>query len=160
VHLSAAADRRAATFQGGGGDEAYRRRTTFGSGVPGRARRGLLGWLRANPNLSVTAPRKGSIGSDLPATVVDVGVAPQADNDDPDCPAKRCANFLSFPQFTETYGLAGHAVTRFYLSDVRYGGRTHLFVAAVEAPDRSRLHSGLPAAERVIKSVDVPVAPA
>jgi hypothetical protein len=48
----------------------------------------VVGWLRAHPNLSVTAPEKGTIGSDLPATVVDVSVAREAENDDPDCPAK------------------------------------------------------------------------
>ena len=128
-------------------------------GVPGTAD-GVVGWLRANPNLSVTTPSSGTIGSDLPATVVDVSVAGKADNDDPGCPAKPCANFLGFPQWDETYGIAGGGVTRFYLSDVKYGGKTHLFVAAVEGVDKAQLDAGLPAAERVIKSAKVPADPA
>lgn len=121
---------------------------------------GVVGWLRANPNLSVTAPRKGTIGSDLPATVVDVSVASKASNDDPDCPAKPCANFLGFPQWGEPYGIAGGGVTRFYLADVKYGGETHLFVAAVEGIDKTQLDAGLPAAERLIESAKVPADPA
>jgi hypothetical protein len=121
---------------------------------------GVVGWLRANPNLSVSAPSEGTIGSDLPATVVDVSVAGKADNDDPGCPAKPCANFLGFPQWGETYGIAGGGVTRFYLSDVKYGGKTHLLVAAVEGVDKAQLDAGLPAAERLIKTAKVPADPA
>jgi hypothetical protein len=128
-------------------------------GVPGTAE-GVVGWLRANPNLSVTTPRKGTIGSDLPATVVDVRVAAKAKNDDPGCPAKPCANFLGFPQWGEPYGIAGGGVTRFYFSDVKYGGQTHLFVAAVEGIDNAQLDAGLPAAEELIESAKVPAEPA
>ena len=128
-------------------------------GVPGTAD-GVVGWLRANPNLSVTPPDEGTIGSDLPATVVDVSVSAKADNDDPGCPAKPCANFLGFPQWGETYGIAGGGVTRFYFSDVKYGGKTHLFVAAVEGIDKAQLDAGLPAAEQVIESTKVPADPA
>ena len=128
-------------------------------GVPGTAE-GVLGWLRANPNLSVTTPRKGTIGSDLPAAVVDVSVAAKAENDDPGCPAKPCANFLGFPQWGEPYGIAGGGVIRLYLSDVKYGGQTHLFVAAVEGRDRAQLDAGLPAAKELLESAKVPAEPA
>jgi hypothetical protein len=127
-------------------------------GVPGTAE-GVVGWLRANPNLSVTAPSKGTIGPDLPATVVDVSVAGKADNDGPGCPAKPCANFLGFPQWQETC-IAGAGVTRFYFSDVKYGGKTHLLVAAVEGVDKAQLETGLPAAERLIESAEIPADPA
>jgi hypothetical protein len=129
------------------------------TGVPGTVD-GVVGWMGANPNLSVTAPSEGTIGSDLPATVVDVSVARKADNDDPGCPAKPCANFLGFPQWGETYGIAGRGVTRFYLSDVKYGGKTHLFVAAVEGVDKAQLDAGLPAAQRLIETAKVPADPA
>jgi hypothetical protein len=124
-------------------------------GVPGTAE-GVVGWLRANPNLSVTTPNAATLGSNLPATVVDVSVAGKADNDDPGCPAKPCANFLGFAQWGETYGIAGEGVTRFYFSDVKYGGKTHLFVAAVEGIDKAHLDAGLAAAEQVIGSAKVP----
>jgi hypothetical protein len=128
-------------------------------GVPETAE-GVVGWLRANPNLSVTTPSTGTIGSNLPATVVDVSVARKANNDDPGCPAKPCANFLGFAQWDETYGIAGEGVTRFYFSDVKYGGKKHLFVAAVEGIDKAHLDAGLAAAERVVESAKVPADPA
>ena len=128
-------------------------------GVPGTAD-GVVGWLRANPSLSVTAPEKGTIGADLPATVVDVSVAREAENDDPSCPAKPCANFLGFPQWEGPYAFGRGVVTRFYFSDVKYGGKTHLLVAAVEGVDKAQLDAGLPAAEWLIESAKVPAEPA
>ena len=47
----------------------------------------------------------------------------------------------------------GNGVTRFYFSDVKYGGKTHLFVAAVEGVDKAQLDAGLPGAERLIEGV-------
>ena len=129
------------------------------AGVPVTAD-GVVGWLRNNRNLVVTAPRQGSIGSGLPASVVDVSVSRKAKNDDPECPAKPCANFLGYPQWGEPYGIAGRGVTRFWFSDVKYGGNSHLFVAAVEGVDKAQLDAGLPGGEKVIKSARVPAAPA
>ncbi len=77
-------------------------------------------------------------------------------NDDPGCPAKLCANFVQFPQWQAPYGLAGKMTSRFYLSDVRYGGQTHLFVAVVEALDRAKLNAFLPSAKKLIATVRVP----
>lgn len=128
------------------------------NGVP-RTAGGLIDWLRKNPNLSVTRPKPGSIGG-LPAKVIEVKVAESADNDDPGCPAKPCANFLGFSQWEETYGIAGRGVTRLYLSDVAYGGRPHLLVAGVEAPAEAQLDAALPAAERLIATTQVPARPA
>jgi hypothetical protein len=42
------------------------------------------------------------------------------------------------------------------LSDVKYGGTTHLLVAAVERVDKAQLEAGLPAAERLIESAKAP----
>ena len=95
----------------------------------------LLAWLQKNPNLTVSKPRSGKIGT-IRARVVDIGVSDGAVNDDPGCPAKACVNFLQFPQWGEPYGIAGKSISRFYLSDVRYGGQKHLFVAVIEAVGR------------------------
>ncbi len=54
----------------------------------------------------------------------------------------------------------GGEVTRFYFSDVKYGGKTHLLVAAVGGDDKAQLDAGLPAARRLIKSAKVPAEPA
>ena len=65
-------------------------------------------------------------------------------------------NFLQFPQWGEPYGIAGKWISRFYLSDVRYGGQRHLFVAVVEALDRAKLNAFLPSARKLIATVRVP----
>jgi hypothetical protein len=119
-----------------------------------RTSAGLAGWLQKNPNLAVSNPTTGKIGK-IRARIVDVGVSANAVNDDPGCPAKACVNFLRFPQWEEPYGIAGKSVTRFYLSDVHYGGVRHLFVA-VEAVGRAQLNAFLPAAKKLIAAVRVP----
>jgi hypothetical protein len=115
----------------------------------------LLAWLQNNPNLTVSKPRSGKIGT-IRARVVDIGVSDGAVNDDPGCPAKACANFLRFPQWGEPYGIAGKSVSRFYLSDVRYGGQRHLFVAVLEALGRAELDAFLAPAKKLIATVRVP----
>jgi hypothetical protein len=115
----------------------------------------LLGWLQTNPNLAVSKPTTGKIGK-IRARIVDVRVSANAVNDDPGCPAKACVNFLRFPQWDEPYGIAGKSITRFYLSDVRYGGVRHLFVVAVEAVGTAQLNALLPAAKKLIATVRVP----
>ena len=115
----------------------------------------LLAWLQKNPNLTVSKPKSGRIGT-LHARVVDIGVSDRAVNDDPGCPAKACANFLLFPQWGEPYGIAGKSISRFYFSDVRYGGKRHLFVAVIEVPGRTELSAFLPAARKLIATVRVP----
>ena len=93
----------------------------------------LLAWLQKNPNLTVSKATSGKIAT-IRARVVDIGLSDGAVNDDPGCPARACVNFLQFPQWGEPYGLAGESISRFYFSDVRYGGQRHLFVAVIEAP--------------------------
>lgn len=116
----------------------------------------LLSWLRANPNLAVSTPASGRIGT-IPARVVDVRVSDRAVNDDPGCPEKACANFMQFPQWDGPYGIAGtKAVTRIYLADVRYGGAKHLFAVAVEALSTPQLQAFLPTAKKLIATVRVP----
>jgi hypothetical protein len=47
-----------------------------------------------------------------------------------------------------------------YLSDISYGGQTHLLAVAIDAPDPAALKAFAPAAERVIDSARAPVSPA
>jgi len=118
---------------------------------------GLLGWMRSSSQLDVSAPTHGAIG-DLPATVVDVRVADDAVDEEPeDCPSRACVNFIGFPQWDGVWGLAYPA--RFYLSDVSYGGRDHLFVVAVY-PVSSTHARILGRAKRLIGTVRVPAEPA
>ena len=120
---------------------------------------GLVDWLRQSLDLDLTEPKDGKLG-DLPATVVDMSVSAEATNDDPGCPARLCVNPFRFPQWDGPYGIAGDAVTRLLLTDVRYGGRRHLLVAAIEGTSRADLERRLPAAERLLETVRVPAEPA
>ena len=124
-------------------------------GPPRPTSASLLALLQKNPNLTVSKPRSGKIGT-IHARVVDIGVSDGAVNDDPGCPAKPCANFLFFPQWGEAYGIAGKWISRFYFSDVRYGGTKHLFVAVIEVPGKAELGALLPTARKLIASVRVP----
>ncbi len=126
-------------------------------GVP-QTEAGLLDWLRRSLDLDLTEPKQAAIG-DLPATQVDATISAEAANDDPGCPVRVCVNPLRFPQWDGPWGMAGDAATRLLLADVRYGGARHLFVAAIEGRSRADLAKRLPAAERLLRSVRVPVEP-
>jgi hypothetical protein len=121
------------------------------NGVPPTAS-GLLHWLQSARALKTAAPRQGRIGT-LPATVVDVSVNKRTKNEDPNCPDRPCVLFLSFPQWTEDWGIAGSQVQRFYLADVTYGGdqlspsmafgqRAHEGVAVGTSPRTGRMTVG------------------
>jgi hypothetical protein len=128
-------------------------------GVP-RTAAGELGWFEANPDLDVSKPRRGTIGvMDLPASVIDVAIAPDAKNEDPDCPKelKVCVTLLSWPNVQDALGIAATETMRLYLADVRYGGKKHLFAAAIQAFDQAQFASLLDDAERVIASAEAPI---
>jgi len=129
------------------------------AGVPMTVK-GLLGWLQKTPQLDVSAPRHGTIGRGLPATVVDVSIAKDAKNEDPDCPASTCILWLDFPQWDGNWGIAEPQIQRFYLSDVSYGGRKHLFIAVVYPDDPRDMNTFLPRAEKLIATTQVPATPA
>jgi hypothetical protein len=121
---------------------------------------GFLDWLRQTPRLDVSAARPGTIGSDLPATVVDVTVSKDATNEDVACPSATCVLWLGFPQWEGSWGIAVPQAQRFYLSDVTYGGKTHLFVAVVYPDDPLDMETFLPHGEDLIATVEVPATPA
>lgn len=121
---------------------------------------GMLDWIRQDPRLEATAPRRGQIG-DLPATVVDVSISKDTPNEGgADCPVDVCIGWLGFPQWEGPWGIAEPQVQRFYLSDVTYGGTTHLFVAVVypDYPWDMALFSSH--AEDLLATVQVPATPA
>jgi hypothetical protein len=119
----------------------------------------LIRWLRNSRDLEVVEARRSTIGSKLPARVIDVTLGPHAVNDDPSCPAKKCVNFLRFSRATEDYGIAGDDAIRFYLSDIKVKGRRHLLIVAIEARNRADLTIRRPAAERLIHTATLAVTP-
>ncbi|MGI5455689.1 hypothetical protein ACQEWB_21425 [Streptomyces sp. CA-249302] len=122
----------------------------------------LVAWLRTRPNVRVSTPRSATIGTDsLPAEVVDITISSKAVNEASDCPVRACVDFLTWPNAGDNvYGLAEPAVLRLYLSDVRYGGKTHLFAIGIEGRDQADLKAFLPDAEHLIASAGAPVSPA
>jgi hypothetical protein len=126
---------------------------------------GWLQWLSNNPNLRVSDPKKATIGKEgLPAKVVDVGISDNAVNDDPSyapCRRETCRELLSWPTSAEYgYSLIGEQTVRMYLSDVEYGGKTHLLAVAIDAYSQDNLEAFAPTAERVIDSARAPISPA
>ena len=120
---------------------------------------GLLNWIHKDPRLEETAPQSGRIG-DLPATVVDVTISKGTNNEDPACPTDTCVLWLGFPQWFGSWGIAEPQVQRFYLSDVTYGGKAHLFVAVVYPDDPADMQAFSPHGEDLLATVQVPATPA
>jgi hypothetical protein len=119
---------------------------------------GLLDWIHKDPRLEATAPQRGRIG-DLPATMVDVTISKGAKNEDPACPTDTCVLWLGFPQWDGSWGIAEPQVQRLYLSDVMYGGKTHLFVAVVYPDDPANMEAFAPHGEDLLATVQVPATP-
>ncbi|MFG2780078.1 hypothetical protein ACGFY7_19765 [Streptomyces prunicolor] len=130
-------------------------------GIPSTAS-GLVAWLRARPNLQVSEPRSGTIGTGaLPAKVVDIAISSEAVSEASDCPVRACADFLTWPNSGDNiYGIAEPAVLRLYLSDVGYGGKSHLLAVGIEGQNQADLKVFLPDAEQLIAGAGAPVSPA
>jgi hypothetical protein len=129
------------------------------AGVPLTAQ-GLLGWMQKSSRLNVSEPHPGTIGADIPATVVDVTIAKGVKNEDPTCPSAACVLWLSYPQWTASWGIAEPQVQRFYVADVSYGGQKHLFVAVIYPDTPGEMAAFQPQAEKLIATAQVPATPA
>jgi hypothetical protein len=129
-------------------------------GVPNTVA-GWMDWLHSNPALEVSVPHSATIGEmGLPAMFVDIAIADQAANQAPYCRKLDliCVVLLSWPNAGgNTYVFGKPSVLRLYLSDITYGGASHLLAVAVEGTDAMDLKSFLPLANRVIASADAPI---
>jgi hypothetical protein len=126
---------------------------------------GWLQWLKDNPNFRASDPQDATIGKDdLPAKVVDISLSDNAVNDEPSfapCRRETCRGLLSWPTSAEyEYNLIGEQRVRMYLSDVEYGGKTHLLAVAIDGNSQDNLEAFAPTAERVIDSARAPISPA
>jgi hypothetical protein len=123
---------------------------------------GLLEWIRSSGRVDASEPVAGAIG-ELPAMVVDVTVAPDAENEEvgnPYCERRTCILFLGFPRWNAPWGIAGDQVQRLYLADVTYGGKAHVFVAVVYPYDEADLDAFQATADPVLETIRVPAEPA
>ena len=120
---------------------------------------GMVSWLDKRPNLQVSDDHQTTVGAaHLPATVVDIAIAPDAENEDKGCPGPPCVGILTWPDGgTNIYGIGVPAVVRLYLSDVVYDGTSHLFAIAIEAASTADLESFAPVATVVIDSATAPL---
>ncbi len=121
----------------------------------------VVRWLRANPDLQVSASHDAEIGRGrLPATMVDVAISHNAANEDPGCPARVCVVLFSWPNAGQnSFGWGGQTIVRLYLADVAYGGKPHLFVVEADMGRPAELGAFAPAVERLLASVRAPVTP-
>jgi hypothetical protein len=60
----------------------------------------------------------------------------------------------------EAWGIASAQLQRFYLSDVEYGGKRHLSVAAIYLDYGSDMKSFAKVGEQLLRTVRVPAVPA
>jgi len=115
---------------------------------------GWLDWLQSNAALVVSAPRPATIGQmHLPAIYVHIAAAPDAVGYDEGAIA-----LLSWPNAQgNSYSFGGPFVLRLYLSDVTYGGRTHLLAVAIEGQDSADLKAFIPEARQMIATAQAPI---
>ena len=96
----------------------------------------------------------------MPATFVDFTISPDAENEDPGCPAKACVLFLTWPNAgSNLYGIAGTATVRLFVSDVVDNSEDHILAIAIEASGQSDLDTFAPVATEVINSAIWPLLP-
>lgn len=110
-------------------------------------------WLHENPNLTVDDDEQ-LIVDGIAFESLNVAVADDANNDDPDCPAKPCVSILGYPEwdFPGAFGRISHL--RLYLADIEYGGKNHLLVVGTDGP--SALDVIAQRTEPVLKTFDIP----
>jgi hypothetical protein len=111
-------------------------------------------WLRGHAELVVSEPIATTLGS-LPATAIDIRLAPTAPHQYADCPAA-CVTFLKVAAFDHSDGILGDDVYRFYFADVSYSSSDHMLVVKVEGRDDADLDAVVERVEPVLRTVKVP----
>jgi hypothetical protein len=122
-------------------------------GIPQTAD-GLIGWLRDHEHYEISDEMPATIGS-IPATAIDVWLAPGAPEQYADCGAP-CVDMFSFEQWSDNGGIRGTDRYRLYLADVVYGGTAHVLTFEVQAVSTDHLSSMQPAIEGLLAGVTVP----
>ena len=114
-------------------------------------------WLSGRPQLIVSKPIAAAI-DDVPATAIDIRLAPSAPHQYADCPAA-CVTFLQVAAFDHSDGILGDDVYRFMFADVSYSGSDHLLVVKIEGRDADDLDAVVARVEPLLDTVVVPAKP-
>ena len=121
----------------------------------GRTPAALIGWLRSNRDLVVSAPVSQRIAHGIEAARVDLDVSATAPRSDPGCPGP-CLAYFVWPRFGFDYGTARGEPIRLYFASLGTGTNTHTFVISVDAPNAKTFSAVIPAAGKIIDSVRLP----
>ncbi len=121
----------------------------------------MAAWLSKRQNVRVTRATPATVGAaHLPATVVDISIAPDAKKRRPRLPGQRLHSVSHLAEWgTNIYGIGRPEVVRPYLSDVVYEGARHLFAVAIEATGQAELEDFTRIASPLIKSATGPLTP-
>ena len=116
----------------------------------------IVRWLRGNKNLTVSAPRRGTIAGALAAVSVDLDDSPSAPRCDPNCPPGPCIDYFRFPAdgYTEPYGTGAGSPVRLYFASIR--PPAHLFTIGIESPNQKEFAPLIASAAPIIASVRLP----
>jgi len=115
----------------------------------------LIGWLRSNPDLVVSAPVSQRIAHGIEAARVDLDVSATAPRSDPGCPGP-CLAYLVWPRFGFDYGTARGEPIRLYFASLGTGTNTHTLVISIDTPNAKTFSAVIPAAGKIIDSVRLP----
>ncbi len=116
----------------------------------------LAAWIAHHPDLVVSAPEQVVIGDGIRATTVVVRVAPDAESDDPGCPARACVDFIQSWGQEHALGMAEGQFVRLFLADIGDASSPHMLVVNLYAPNEAELESLTELAGPVLESIVVP----
>jgi hypothetical protein len=116
----------------------------------------IVGWLRRNKNLTVSAPRRAVLARGIDGLTVDLDDSSGAPRCDPTC-AGPCLDYFLFEapgSRTEPYGTGRGEPVRLYFAEI--GPPAHLFVFDVDAPSPKALPGLAKVAAKILAGVRLP----
>jgi len=119
----------------------------------------LVDWLRSNADLSVSKPAATTVGKGIPATSVDLKVAPAAKNGDPRCPTGlACVDVFLFRGSTYRfdYGISSDQGLRFTFATIGSGSATRTLFALHEVVPLASLADFATRTKPIIDSLRLP----
>jgi hypothetical protein len=127
----------------------------------GRSPRSLVTWLTSDRDFQIVSkPAATSIGNQINATTIAVGVSRTAKYGDPGCPANpRCADLFRNPATWPQgawFGIVGKEQVRLYLATIKRNGSKHTLAFTLDAPSHAQLLRLSKAAKGILRSIRLP----